>query len=989
MATEPIIPTSEAFRFATLRPATKKRKAIINLSFLTFEFFDLIPPATLAAIEASEPLLYTKLKSRLTSSTPRADMEADVNAFRASSPNYIADEKTLNDRFQNFDLVIAVMEDNRTVAPDVMKTKIEAVLGSTISAYVSSRQYLSRKLRLWDNLFALMVLPDNDYLRELIINIIKALRLLERLNANDDTLTNGGIKKAVESTVILPQPLFPLPKITNVIPSTDPTPVVPNPEIAKAIEKITALEAAKADINELFSLQLLKLKRKNFVRQPDPNAAFSNEPRPNDDPNTALDIPHDNMYLSDASYDELKDASKLVLETLKISKEESHVPFINERIDEELKKQGKTAYSEHIAETMSVLIGGNFVEVGMFCIDAEISNPCDPYTGVSLPKGSGFIKPAGIADLLLVKQQLLKYTLGEIAHIENIMLTEKKARTFRQLNREESTFTTETETTKEQERDTQTTERFGVEKESANIIQQDQSLEAGVTISASYGGMVSLTAGVNYATSSSSINSNSIASQYAKSVTERAIERIKERVRTSQTIITISETEETNLHEFDNTDTSSATASHVVGQYHWIDKYYLNQIVNYGKRLMFEFVIPEPAAFYIFAKAKKPDEGATTPPKPITLEENKIKSHKDITIANYGTFIAIYGAQGVTPPPTQFQTVSTTITNPVSNGWSVFGTKDLKVPTGYLAKMAYATVGSDWGSAFIVLRIGRRACGGTVGNLYSTPLDDETDLVPVTGFANYKNTAFINIEIVCERSPEMFEEWQLKTYQIIVDAYNKKKSDYDNAIKAAQTSAGVTIYGNNPEINREIEKTELKKGCIELLTDQKFDAFDAMRMNQPTQNYPEFRNIEAKAEGDYIKFFEQAFEWSQMTYIFYPYFWGRKSEWIVKSQLSDNDPVFTSFLKAGAARVVVPVRPNFTEAVLHYAESGNIWNGAGVPTIGDPLYVSIIDEIKTAAGDLVGTDQGDPWITKVPTNLVKLASGIDPALPDNSAALGV
>ncbi|MBA2611325.1 MAG: hypothetical protein H0U95_05085 [Bacteroidetes bacterium] len=988
MPTTQPIPTSEAFRFAALRPAIKKRRIAIDIGFVTFAFFDAIPAPTLSAIEASEPLLYKKLKSHLGSPTARADMEKDVDAFKLS-PNYISDEKTLNTRFPNLDLVIAVMEDSRKGFNTIqLKNKIETVLGTSINAFVTNADFLNKKLRLWDNLFALMVKPSDDYLRELLINFIKALRLMERINVNDELLKDGGIKKAVESTIILPEPLFPLPKIINVLPEINPTPIEIDPEIGLASEKITALQNAKTDVNEVFNLQLLSLKRKSFIRQADPNAILSEAPRPNDDPNTASDIPQDNMYLSDAAYSQLKDATKLVLNTLRISQSQSHIQFINEIIDDELRKQGKVAYSNYVGESMSVRIGGNYIEIRNYCLDAEISNPCDPYTGVSLPKGSGKIKPAGIADLLLVKQQLLKYSLGEIAHVENIMLTEKKARTFRQLNREESTFTTETETTREQERDTQTTERFGVEKESSNIIQEDQSLEAGITISASYGGMITLTAGVNYATSSSSISSTSVATQYAKSVTERAVERIKERVRSSKTIITISETEETNLHEFDNTNTASPTASHVIGQYHWLDKFYLNQLVNYGKRLMFEFVIPEPAAFYIFSKLKKPDAGTTTP-IPTTLAENKIQSHKDITIANFGTFISIYGVQGINSPPPQFQTVSTTITNPVSNGWSVFGTKDLKVPTGYLAKMAYATVGSDWGSAFIMLRIGRHSCGGTVGNLYSTPLDNETDLVPVTGFANYKNTAYINIEIVCERSPELFEEWQLKTYQAIVEAYNKKKSDYENALKAAQTSAGVTIYGNNPEINREIEKTEIKKGCIELLTDQKFDAFDAMRTAQPTQNYPEFRNIEAKAEGDYIKFFEQAFEWSQMTYIFYPYFWGRKSQWLVNSLMSDNDPLFTSFLKAGAVRVLVPVRTNFTEAALYYTESGNIWNGAGVPTIGDPLYVSIIDEIKTATGDLVGTNVGDPWITKLPTNLVKLAAGIDPALPDNSVALGV
>ena len=989
MPTLPIVPTADAFRFATLRPATKKRRTAISIGFVTFSFFDSISVPVLAGIEATQPLLFSRLMSVINSPTPRADMEKEVETFRAISPNYISNEKTLNAKFPNFDLVLAVIEDNKTaVNTNQLKNKIEAILGVSIANYISNTDYLNKKLRLWDNLFSLMVNSNNSYLRELIINTIKVLNLMERINLNDDLLKDGGIKKAVDATIILPNPLFPIPKIINVIPESTPVAPVGNQDIIDAQQKVTALTKALDDVTEIYNIQQLNLRQKNYLRQADPNSPPLQNPRPSDDPNTQSDVARDLMYLSVESFNQLKDITKTVLTTLKISQEHAHIPFIFERINEELKNQGRKAYSQTKGETSVVLIGGVLIDLRNYCLEIEDNGtPCDPYTGVSLPKGSGSIKPAGIADLLVVKQQLLKYELGEVAHIENIMLTEKKGRTHRQLNREEDTFTSETETTKESERDTQTTERFGIEKESSNIAQEDQSLEAGVTISASYGGMVSITAGVNYATSSSSISSSSVATQYAKSITERAIERIKEKVRTSRTKVTISETEETNLHEFDNTNTALPSASHVIGQYHWVDKFYLNQIVNYGKRLMYEFIIPEPASFYIFAKTNKPSENNLIV-KPVTLEEIKLTSHKDINTANYSSFISIYGVQGLTPPPTQFQTACTTITNPVGPNFSVFSSKDLKVPTGYLAKQAYATVGSDW-NGFIQLRVGRHALGGVFGQFYSTVLDNETDIVPVTGYANYNSAAYINIEIVCERSPELYEEWQLKTYQAIIEAYNKKQSDYESALAGYQTSSGVAIYGNNPEINREIERTELKKGCIELLTDQKFDAFDAMRQNQPTQGYPEFKNSEAKAEGGYIQFFEQAFEWSQMTYIFYPYFWGRKNGWTVKSLYQDNDPLFTNFLQAGAVRVVIPVRPNFTEAVLHYAESGNIWNGASVPTIADPLFVSIIDEIKTATGDLVGTNVGDPWITKIPTNLVKLATGINPPLPDNSVALGV
>ena len=57
-------------------------------------------------------------------------------------------------------------------------------------------------------------------------------------------------------------------------------------------------------------------------------------------------------------------------------------------------------------------------------------------------------------------------------------------------------------------------------------------------------------------------------------------------------------------------------ARNLTGVYRWVDKYYEAQIYNYGKRMMFEFIIPEPAAFYGYAQTHQP-KVAITPPMPL------------------------------------------------------------------------------------------------------------------------------------------------------------------------------------------------------------------------------------------------------------------------------------------------------------------------------------------------------------------------------------
>ena len=94
----------------------------------------------------------------------------------------------------------------------------------------------------------------------------------------------------------------------------------------------------------------------------------------------------------------------------------------------------------------------------------------------------------------------------------------------------------------------------------------------------------------------------------------------------------------------------------------------------------------------------------------------------------------------------------------------------------------------------------------------------------------------------------------------------------------------------------------------------------------------------------------KAFEWVQMMHRFYPYYWGRKKNWAKVALLADDDPQFAEFMKAGAARVVVSVRPGFELAVAHFLETGQIWEGGDPPAITSPTYLNIIDEIKERTG---------------------------------------
>lgn len=612
---------------------------------------------------------------------------------------------------------------------------------------------------------------------------------------------------------------------------------------------------------------------------------------------------------------------------------------------------------------------------------------------------SGLIRPLGIGDLKVVKQKLLAYEAGEVAHIENVLKGEFKDRKHRLTDRSETTILTSEEENQETSRDTQSTDRFELKKEADLVIKEDMSVQAGVTVTGGFG-PVTVTAHGEFAYSTSKQESIKNSSNFARDVVDRSVSRVQKKTKAERTTKTFHEVEEINSHGLDN----KGGTDHVTGVYRWVDKRYRAQVYNYGRRLMLEFIVPEPAAFYLASQKKgAPDIGGMQPPVSFQNANGAPLTAQDITPSTYLTLASRYNASGVTPPPPEWTYVTTSFDQGnIQNGLTVSkSVKDLIVPEGYALRYWNAQVSLIWANLpqFMIqvgewsqhLKTDPRAVRGEVDLVGPSSdegeWDDPMGAVPVSIIGYDINAFAVNVAANCQRLRGTYEKWQLGVFEKIYTAYKALKTEYDQKLAQAQAQAGaVVIEGRNPAMNREIEKMELKKLCITMLTGQHQNDFNAMSdpANQPTK-IPEMNPIEAQAEGRYIQFFEQAFDWEQMTYLFYPYFWGRKCNWVKRFNFTDPDPLFTHFVQAGAARVVLPVSPAYNEAILFFLEKHlpvdqKIWQGGEAPRIDDALFKSIAAEIKAKTDDLAGAvPEGDPWEFTIPTTLVWLQPG--PELP--------
>lgn len=585
-----------------------------------------------------------------------------------------------------------------------------------------------------------------------------------------------------------------------------------------------------------------------------------------------------------------------------------------------------------------------------------------------VPSSHGEVKSIGIGDLLVIKQHLKGYEAAELSHVDNVLKSEHKSTSTKRTRTTEETVVDERETTTEEERDQQSTERFELQRESAKVQKDDESLKLGASLSGSYGPMVEFKVTADLGMSSSKEESHKTAETYGKDITSRASSKVTERVRRQVTTRTLETFEEENVHEWNNV----AGQDHVVGQYQWIEKLYEAQAFNYGSRVLFDLVVPEPAAFVNHTLRSQPAAGEEiAKPTEFTLNSD------EINIGNYASYAHRYNAEGIEAPPAPTMTISKVFEgiDDSSERGSIVKTAEIPVPDGYEAVYARAQISSTyWEASFhVVFSIGTRQwshSGPSIG-WREGPLDKQQRSITATLLTFRTNVVAVSVEITCNRTAEALDRWRILTHHAINAGYLQQLKQYEDRVDAAKAQAVAVAQSHNPQLNAALQRDELKRAVISILTAQHFDGFNSVESGG--LGLPQVNLAEAAVEGPYIRFFEQAFEWQQMMYLYYPYFWGRKSRWVEVSLLQEADVEFAAFMKAGAARVVVSVRPGFEAAVQHFLETGEIWEGGDPPPVTSGDYLNIVDEIKerqNAPG--VEVPVGKPWEVRIPTTLILL-----------------
>lgn len=720
------------------------------------------------------------------------------------------------------------------------------------------------------------------------------------------------------------------------------------------------------------------------VRPEELEIALRDEPqegdRPEDGPRdgptveSSFAITTAELRLSDAAISRFGDDELAALEPLRVDPRETAVPVVVDRVLRRLTRMNDELLP--LAESTAATV---------FRVGGQLFAATDvPETAFSAPApasapdfGKAVTRPVGVGNLQVVRQELIGYRAGEISHIENVLEGEELRRRTRRTEHTELIESDEMVTAQTEERDRQSTDRNELVAETQRESgQQHTSSGEGMT-SSDYGRLVE--------------NSKS---NHAQTVVAKSAEKLTQEVRRRRVRRENRTFVEQAAHILDNADGTTK----VRGIYQWVDKAYSLRVLNYGKRLMYDVVVPEPAAVLVQAlkDAARPESFQLVKPLEPSIQPS------DLNESNYRWFAAQYGVTGsVTPPPLVYDRT-------VSQVQLVEGTKQVRaygndtdlphhaafkltVPEGYKAVAGYVqrinATSFEVPGRMLEVFVGERTylrLGGA-GNPQlnaSFTMAGETGEVPVTTrtFAQLFSLAYA-VALVCQRTDQAYAQWQLKTHATITSGFQRQRAEYEDKLNRYVAAARAQLaaaggLAHDPAVTLH----ELKRAFVFLLVGE----HPATWLPTPTPapappgaSLPD--PLAVRQWGAVVAFFERAFEWENLMFTCYPYYWARPQRWPEMMLTQDADPGFEAFLKAGAARVVVPVRPGFEGALAHFHETGDVWMGEEIPDMFGDHYLSIIEEMK-AANAAPGSEQCvEQWEVTLPTTLVLLKD--DAVLP--------
>jgi hypothetical protein len=660
----------------------------------------------------------------------------------------------------------------------------------------------------------------------------------------------------------------------------------------------------------------------------------------------------------------------------------------------------------------------------------------DPPFPIVLPEQQvQLVRQATVSDLFVVRQEWRCYVTGEIADIRNVLAGEHHLQETTRVDEREVLEVAVTEEATRTETASETVEESSFAEQTHREMGLALHADGQVDVTSVYG-PTKVDASAGFSADFSLSEAMDRATQLAQRATARAASTVESRTRTERTERLLTRFQDVRRHQIDN------DGEHARGVYRWVNRVDRLQVWRYPDRLQLEIQLPEPGRFLLAQLSQpRPNPAAVQHPGAFNVTASAIDT------SGYLDLAAQYGATGMPEPPEETVGISAAFTvKPTEappnsstvlwNATPVTERQEIAIPPGYEA--THATVKVE---ATPLHAMWRREMEQTVGwedlERFHTitasvaigdqltfdkqvgPDSSNQNSIQSSGTASdhpqfleahlhssHGETAFteplagkapvaitvagagsatVAVELKCRATEQAKAAWRQDVFDALRAAYDLQLREW-RAEQARLVGASV-LAERAPIRHQEMIRAELKRHVVSwLLGESPFQGRPAVAANTQASSdvTPDINVAAALQSAPDIQFLEQCLEWTNITWVSYPYFWADRARWAYLADLDTVDPELGRFLRAGSVRVVAPVRPGFAGAMAHWLLYRQPWFGGPAPLPGSPLYVSIAQEIRDQAEPPPDGQPGDSWEIMLPTTLMWLDP--NPDLPTNPLA---
>ncbi|RBP51335.1 hypothetical protein [Arenicella xantha] len=709
--------------------------------------------------------------------------------------------------------------------------------------------------------------------------------------------------------------------------------------------------------------------------------------------------------------------------TLKPKKPGSDKPDVVEDQIEAIGDRHNIAPRDFVTMVMS--LGGATVEAEVRRDLLEpIATPTDPSSSQQ-----SLVSIFGVGKAYVTRETLLGYEKEEYAFIENVLRGEEKVRSHRRTDRTEVIESTSSTIETSQSRDLQTHQAAELARETSEQVEKEAALQAGVKVSADYGttkvdAMTSGSAGI------STQASQTVASRFSKSVVTKAVNKMQESRSETKVVKSVTELDELSLHSFKNAASGAKNIAGVyrslmrkvkvevmeVGQRMMLEFVVPQPAASLIRKrvespgitkpeaislsledvLKSETSIAEWARRYTIEASKVSATDVVAPPQSgvsqsntfiLKPEDSQAGSREPLVLGDESGELLIEVPEGYQPSHAQLTVLFPDIDENDGgdnekryNFWINIGEARVSLSNKkkFIDNNGQRTVEERNGRFYVAglevpadLDANQNPVAPTVDSkirkLNATQIGNMTTAIPIAATAFSRHAISATVTVYFEPTKSAMRQWAYQSYSEILEAYQAQMADYQNELDRLELDSEEPRQRVNSLKNRDTERRELKRACLSMLMQSaRLDdpAGSTMIDSEGDVNFADTATLNNFSTR--VRAFETAFEWENMTYIFYPYFWADKENWLEIRSASSMDATFEHFLTAGAARVFVPVRPGYSQQVAEQILGGESFDEFDVTENRDLLEILELDKDRQ---DEVLVDCFEEL---VPTNLVVL-----------------